>query len=545
MFVLMFIGAVISKAQTISYEPPGVEQEVAGLPMRLEKPVDSVLFEVISILKDQGFLYAKAELADLQEDTLYIKVELGQMVRWGILRPGNLTNEVSRKIRLQSLNGKPFNQGSLDSLYSLIVQISEQQGYPFASVALDSIRMVGSLVNGVISYDRGPPVTYGDLKISTGLVKPEFLQSYLNLNKGKRFSSDHIEGIPQMLDRLEFIELTDPPTVSFEGENALVSLNLERQRNNLIDAIIGVLPGEREGDVLITGQVDLELSNLFNSGKEFQIHWKSFRPKTQDLLISYWHPALFRSVLDLGVNFSILKQDTTFLNRRFFSGVSTRSLGPESFQFFLDLNSSRSIGSDDLVTSFNMNYAGIAVGYNSLDRQRFPRKGVSSVLSAAVGIKSLRSGGTSDESSTQSKIDVKVEWFNVFRNNYQLYLRGVAGGLFNNQLFINDAYRIGGLQSLRGFNENEFFATRFGTLTFEFRVLLKSESYLYTFFDQGFLDLDTEDADNKDTPYGFGFGALLNAGPGKLNLAFAVGESNRQPLSVDFSKLHFGYVVVF
>jgi outer membrane protein assembly factor BamA len=297
--------------------------------------------------------------------------------------------------------------------------------------------------------------------------------------------------------------------------------------------------------VLITGQVYLELSNLFRSGKRFEFHWMSFRPQTQDLLLRYDHPALLGSALDLGLAFSILKQDTTFLNRRFQAGIATRSYGSNSYRFFGDINSSRSIDAGDQITNFNMNYIGAGIVVNKLDRPRFPLSGFLVALDAAVGLKSIKSVSSDQGNSTQGKVDFS---FNVYRpvgKVFQLFGAVAAGAILNNNLFINDAYRKGGLRSLRGFNENEFFATRYSTISVEFRTLLKGEGYLYTFYDQGFLLLDTVDRLNKDTPFGVGIGALLNAGAGKLNLAFAMGRSNVQPFSVDFSKLHFGYVVVF
>ena len=58
----------------------------------------------------------------------------------------------------------------------------------------------------------------------------------------------------------------------------------------------------------------------------------------------------------------------------------------------------------------------------------------------------------------------------------------IAGSVMNKNLFTNDLFRLGGLNSLRGFNENFFFVSQYVLGNFEFRIQGSRETYFFGFF---------------------------------------------------------------
>ena len=71
-----------------------------------------------------------------------------------------------------------------------------------------------------------------------------------------------------------------------------------------------------------------------------------------------------------------------------------------------------------------------------------------------------------------------------------LLLRLRGEGLLNPRLFINDLFRLGGLNSLRGFNENQFYTSAYAVATAEFRQFIGADSYVFLFADQAYLRHD-------------------------------------------------------
>ena len=114
----------------------------------------------------------------------------------------------------------------------------------------------------------------------------------------------------------------------------------------------------------------------------------------------------------------------------------------------------------------------------------------------------------------------------------------------NENLFLNELFRLGGLKSIRGFNEKYFYAKRFGYINFEQRLFFDQNSFLTVFADMGILDNPYE-AQKIDHPFSFGTGINLDTDGGLFSFVFALGNSNTQPLSFSYSRIHFGYLARF
>jgi translocation and assembly module TamA len=111
----------------------------------------------------------------------------------------------------------------------------------------------------------------------------------------------------------------------------------------------------------------------------------------------------------------------------------------------------------------------------------------------------------------------------------------------NDQLFYNDLFRLGGLNSIRGFNERNFFASWYLTGTLEYRYLFDNDSQLFFFLDSSGLGYDIQDQKYRDHPFGFGGGFTLSTRAGLLHIIYALGKSSGQPLGLNYSKIHIGY----
>lgn len=114
----------------------------------------------------------------------------------------------------------------------------------------------------------------------------------------------------------------------------------------------------------------------------------------------------------------------------------------------------------------------------------------------------------------------------------------------NENLFLNDFFRIGGLKSIRGFNENFFYARSFGYFNLEQRLFFERSSYLMVFVDGGILE-NPYFANPMDYPVSFGAGLNLETGSGIFRFIYGVGKSDLQPLEFSYSRIHFGYLARF
>jgi outer membrane protein assembly factor BamA len=198
---------------------------------------------------------------------------------------------------------------------------------------------------------------------------------------------------------------------------------------------------------------------------------------------------------------------------------------------------------------FDLNYYGISFRLNTLNRIFFPERGFLIDGSIQFGNKKIiRNAGIDadrygdlEEKNFQLKAELQGDkYFSLFPKNV-LLARVSAGYLDNDQLFFNDLFRLGGLKSIRGFNERFFYASWYITGTLEYRYLFENDSQLFLFFDGSGLGYEINDEYLADRPFGFGGGFSLSTRAGLLEIIYALGKSSGQSIGLDHSKIHVGY----
>jgi translocation and assembly module TamA len=204
------------------------------------------------------------------------------------------------------------------------------------------------------------------------------------------------------------------------------------------------------------------------------------------------------------------------------------------------------------IADYNLQQVGIGTYYNGLDDRTNPMKGSKAFADFKVGNKQI--------SKSPEVADIVYDSINLKSLQLQLSVGGeinqrVAGPfvahldasyaivLNQDNLFTNDLIRLGGVNSLRGFNEFELFVSSYALARVEARLIMSSTSRLFLFYDQAFTDNSISKF--TDQPRGFGAGMLLDTGNGDLQLIYALGVSAQQSLSLAQSKIHIGYVARF
>ena len=457
----------------------------------------------------------------------------------------------------------PFNYSEIESLFLKVIRYSENTGYPFAAISLDSVRIEEELFYGTINYNAGPLITFDTLKIEGSTsVKPVFLATYLQIKPGTAYSQKKVDRIEDKVRSVPYLELVSPLNTTFQNSESTQYLQLRNKRVNQIDGILGFLPNEKEGNkLLVTGEFNLNLANLFQSGKSFRAEWRSLKPESQYLDLRYEHPFLFRSPIGVNVWFNLLKEDSSFVNRNLRLEMDYIP-GPFSkFRFFTDFKNSGLLSSDLLsdpvnmpeLADFELTVYGLGFSMNSTNDLIFPRKGWKIELEASLGNKKILRNSDIDESfyenidlsSIQYYFTSKVDKYFTLGKRSVLKTALSLGKVQNDRLFINDLFRLGGLTSLRGFNERSFFASDYAILTNEWRFLLDEKSYFLLFYDQGYLAYDLEEESLEDAPAGIGAGISISTEAGIFNMVYALGRTNDQSFQFNLSKIHFGYISRF
>ncbi len=123
-------------------------------------------------------------------------------------------------------------------------------------------------------------------------------------------------------------------------------------------------------------------------------------------------------------------------------------------------------------------------------------------------------------------------------------LQNKSGSTFYDQYFENDLYRLGGINSIRGFDEQSYLASSFIINTAEYRFLLNRDSHFSVFADYGLL-YDERPNYQDNQLLGIGSGLELATKAGLFSMSLAVGDSDNSSFDFNKTRIHIGYVNVF
>ncbi len=554
-------------AQAVSWQVLGDPDTVAPSLELPKQGSDSVLHrrmkELMGVLHYDGYLAASygmvRENDSIRTGTLYI----GPRYAWTRLKPGDVPEVILSRsgYRERDFTSSPLRINELQRLFDQIVSYSEANGFPFAAVWLDSVRVSGQQVHGTLTYDPGPEIVFDSLRLQGFTeVKTAWLMSYLNLVPGTRYDQEAVDRVRGRIRRLSFMKLNGEPTMTFQNESARLYLPVERVPSNRVDGVVGFLPNEEnDGGLRVTGELDLSLANLFNAGKQLDLRWQRVKPLSQTLAVGYRHPNVLRSPIHFSGSFELLKEDSTFINRHFHLALGLNR-GIHEFSVFTRLKRTRLLSGNDFegitelpeIADLNVNYYGLEYNASLLEDGWSDNKGWMVEVRGALGDKEIRRNSDIPEEvyegedlktlQVTGELDARLG-LQAGRSSLW-FIRAHAGFVEDDQLFLNDLFRLGGIRSFRGFTENNFFTSSFATLTLEYQLFFETFSYIFLFIDQGMIRNELAGTPVR-YPTGFGAGLTLRTGGGDLQLAYALGRTAGQPVNFSLSKFHFGYIAKF
>jgi len=108
--------------------------------------------------------------------------------------------------------------------------------------------------------------------------------------------------------------------------------------------------------------------------------------------------------------------------------------------------------------------------------------------------------------------------------NHVIKLSSQFGSVFGNTIYKNELFRIGGLRTLRGFDEESIYASTYVIPTIEYRFLFEKNSNLFLFVEGAWYENNNVLSYISDTPASVGAGINFETKAGIFNLSYAVGK---------------------
>lgn len=466
----------------------------------------------------------------LGKRTSHIHIYIGKEMLPFLGEDFKVDNEL---LKLPIENVEPFMSGILKRL--------EATGFSLAQLKLENFRTQEDFLYADLMIKPNKQRALNDIVIE-GFEK--FPESHrINLKKmyaKQTFNQSNLEKLYKTVEGFRFVRQTKYPEILFTQDSTKVYVYLEKAKANRFDGFVG-FNNDEGGKINFNGYVDLLLHNLLNSGEQFSIFWKSDGNEQTTFNAGLQIPYLFKSSLGLKTELQIFKQDSTFQNTR--TSIDLGYLFTYNTRVYLGYQSTESSDIQNTNSSFISDFKNSFVTgqfeYTDFktDDFLFPEK-TAFHLKAGLG---SRDSKTDSQSQLFGQLELR---HNVYLNAKNVvHLKSQSYYLKSDSFIVNELHRFGGINSVRGFNENSLQGNLFSSILTEYRYVLSSGMYVHSIIDYGYYQDQTTDFSDSLLGLGFGFGLLTKNG--LFNLVYANGSVGNQEIKLSNSIVHISFKTNF
>ena len=421
-----------------------------------------------------------------------------------------------------------------EAFLNSIIKKLETKGYSMSNVSLENIEQENNFIKANLKIDTGKKRQVNNIVIN-GIDKfPEsHKKNLIRLYKNKVFNQQTLEKLHNDIEKYRFVKQTKYPEILFTQDSTKIYVYLEKAKANSFDGYIGFTNDEQD-KVVFSGYVDLILNNVLNSGEKLSLFWKSDGQEQRTFNLGAEIPYIFKSPFGIKANLNIFKQDSTFQNTRtaldlgYYFNYTTRAyIGYQSNESS-DIQNANTFSLSDFESTFYT--TGFDYTNFKIDDFLFPEKTYFEIKF-----------GTGKR---ESNIENTNQFFGnlLFRHNLYLNDKNIINiksqnfYLQSNTYLVNELFRFGGINSIRGFNENSLQGNLLTSILTEYRYVLSPSLYAHSIIDYGYFKDNT--SNTSDTLLGLGFGIGLQTKNGLFNLVYANGSTKEQTAKLSNSIVH-------
>lgn len=500
--------------------------------------------------KKSGWLQSEiSENTKANDSTFRYVFTLGSRIRFIHIYIGNNPDVRSIAFPDQKSDTVKLPFSDTEAFMNRSLALLENKGYSLAKLQLTDLRQTNNGITANLKADLGQPRQVNDIVINGYDKFPEGHKKQIRrMYRNKTFNKETLAKIHSDFEKFRFVTQSRYPEILFTKDTTKIYVYLEKAKANRFDGFIGFSNDENEdgsSKIRFNGYLDLLLVNMLNSGEQFSLYWKSDGKKQTTFNAGIELPYIFRSPIGLKASLNIFKQDSTFQNTKtaialgYFFNYNTRVyLGYESTESS-DIQNQNTASIND----FSNQFATSSFEYTDYKAGDFlfPEK-TKMIVRAGIGSRKSKL-----QSDGQFYIDTNLA-HNLYLNEKNIVnIKSQNFYLQSNNYLVSELYRFGGINSIRGFNENSLQANLFTSLLTEYRYVFAPGLYLHTIADYGhYRDETRNDTDGKSgSLLGLGFGFGLLSKNGLFNLVYANGKSDGQPVKLSNSIIHISFKANF
>ena len=433
----------------------------------------------------------------------------------------------------------------LDADIGRIIRFYEEEGYPFTKVSVREIRMIELMKGGVgidldLQIEVGERVRLNDIVIvGARRTRQAYLEYLMGLEKGNLLIENLDEVRNKIIASGYFLQVGTIELIKVGVEEYIAVVQVSEDVPGAFDLVLGYQPpANNTSNGGVVGNGHLDLRNMFGMGRRISLRLNRLPGQISTLDALYADSYFWGSALSIEGGFQGLQQDSTYNQQSYRAALGYRLF--DGMDIFATINREvvrpgqsgiELLSGKQRIARSDITFWGFSIRYRKLDSPTNPRMGIHLESSVEGGRKQRTESELVASDTTvstrrlqQQRLNLSVRGFVPILKRQSLVFGNDTRILVSDDFDTSDLFRLGGAQSLRGYDEDRFRGRTVSRALIEWRYLFERTSYAYLFFDLGFVDRpQTPDfsADRNVYP-GYGLGMQFQTGIGLVNTSLAL-----------------------
>ena len=431
----------------------------------------------------------------------------------------------------------------IETALNYLNKLQTSKGSPFSFVQLSNLIVKKNKLTSTLISQSAP-----NRKVDKIVMKgyddfpTSFIKYGARLKANQPYNNKDVTKRANRLNSLPFANSIKSPEVLFTKDSTTVFLYLEKKKANSFDGFLGFSNSSESGESQFNGYLDLELTNNLNYGESLKLKYKSDGREQLQFKAFLNLPYILKSPVGLLLDLNIFKRDSTFLtvdqSARLNYPITSNASISSGYRASTSTDLRDEITAGSVIEDFQANYFTLSTS--------ILKRNSTSIFPVHYSIDTEILTGkrkTDNTSLNQTKGTVDIQYSLPLNTRNSVYFRNIGTFIISNNYLTNELYRIGGILSIRGFEENSIDTTLSNIIQTEYRYLVSKNLYTHSVIDLGYYE--NKNAALKENLYSFGFGLGLITNSGLLKVVFANGKNQSQSFKFSNTKVHLSLTATF
>ncbi|MCX8079844.1 MAG: outer membrane protein assembly factor [Bacteroidia bacterium] len=438
----------------------------------------------------------------------------------------------------------------------VLLEKMNKEGYCFSSVSIHQIEKKNDSVFFTLHVLKGPKVFFDSvLNKGKASVKLKVFSRISGIRNGYVFSDKTLNEASKRINATGFMVISAPPVIRYQQGKMKVWMYADPLSGSRFDGIAGLQPDPTSNKAVLTGNIQIHLKNsLLHHAEDLKMEWRRVKAQTQEIQLSGKLPYVFGTGMGTEGKFNLFRQDSSVLDVQWEGGLHFFLSGMNSVRIYSSQRNNS--GKSNAVPGFlsgesKTTMGGIGLNIEKTNFPLNPTRGMIIQINAATGKRTIKT-----KISVQENENVQTNHYHESKGLFQFFIpvsqrqcimTGIRwmGASTSSPLLPSELFRVGGLQTWRGFDENQFLASAYAIHTLEYRFVFSTLSHLSVFTDAGWFERLQVNSYKSSFAFGYGIGTQLETKGGIIRLAYALGNLSGQTPDFRAGKIHVGFVSVF